>query len=269
MITAKIILASQSANQHEIYTYVLKYPRFIHPQLMTHRVFSRNVSSSRAIPTEKMTRTAIVSNIRPVAWESERTGMSPGRTLTDSNGISADMIWDDARNSAMHYAQQLSDLGVHKQWANRILEPFLPVTTIVTATDFTNFFNLRLSHEAQGEIQELAEKMLAEKMAVPPTWVSPGEWHIPFIREEEEGLELDTKMRISVARCARVSYKTPDNDMYSTIERDMALWDRLQKSCHWSPFEHQAMALASSVRVANFSGWVQYRQLVDTGWGRA
>ena len=269
MISAKIVLTSSTSSGHQLITFVLKYPRFIHAQIMTHRVFSRNVSSSRAIPTSKMVKTAIESNIRPESWGKNQKGMSPGLTLTDSNGITADMHWDDARNSAIHYALQLEDLGVHKQWANRLLEPFLPVTTIVTATDFTNFFNLRLNHEAQGEIQELAEKMLTEKKAVPPTWVEPGDWHIPFIREEEEGYPLGTRQRISVARCARVSYKTPDDDMYSTPERDMALFDRLAKSGHWSPFEHVAMALASPVRIANFTGWLQYRQLVDTYWGMA
>jgi Predicted alternative thymidylate synthase len=263
-ITAEVVLKSNGQHFRPLVTFKLVYPRFIHPQVMTHRVFSRNVSSSRAIPTEKLIELAIESDIRPLQWGENARGMSSHNVLAGTLGESADWHWCQARQSAIEEARSLSLLGVHKQWANRLLEPFLPVTTLLTATDFDNFYMLRLSQEAQPEIKMLAEEMLMADEHAPVDRLIPGEWHMPFVLDEELDEDEITRMMISVARCARVSYTTPDNDLLSTVERDIQLYERLRQSGHWSPFEHVAQMLALPTRIANFTGWLQYRQLLDS-----
>lgn len=262
-ITAEVILKSNGWHFRPLVTFKLVYPRFIHPQVMTHRVFSRNVSSSRAIPTEKLIDLVIESDIRPLHWGANARGMASQNVLAGTLGESADWHWMRARQTAIEEARSLSQLGVHKQWANRLLEPFLPVTTLLTATDFDNFYQLRLSHEAQPEIRVLAEEMLKADEHTPAERLIPGQWHVPFLLEDERELSEPTKMKISVARCARVSYKTPDDDLLSTIKRDILLYERLLQSGHWSPFEHVAQLLSAPTRIANFTGWLQYRQLLD------
>lgn len=265
MIKASIILKSVSDNGIPITTFSLQYPRYIHAQLMTHRTFSRNVSSSRAIPITKMIDAVSEADVKPLRWGSNQSGMEAGDDISDDLVTKAEEVWNDARNNAIQSALELSKIGVHKQWTNRILEPFMLVNTIVTATDWSNFYNLRISEHAQDEINVLAEKMIWEDDSTDESYLRPGEWHLPYVMKVEEFLDLLSRQIISVARCARVSYTAIEGKEPSSWADDARLYTRLLENGHWSPFEHVAQAMASQDRVANFRGWIQLRKILDAG----
>jgi thymidylate synthase ThyX len=195
-------------------------------------------------------------------------GLDPYKlTVTDKHAAKHE--WLAARDSAIKHAEKMLELGVHKQIANRILEPFMHMTVILTGTEFENFFALRAHPDAQPEFQELAYKMLDIYQLSQPKKLKAGEWHIPFGDKLDETrlTELyyqtaipreELKLRISVARCARVSYLNFEGkDDYN---KDIELSETLSSSGHWSPFEHSAMALSTSEYSGNFKGWKQYRK---------
>lgn len=241
-------------------TFVVTYPRFVHSELMTHRVFSRNSASSRAIPISKMIENVLKDPAGPVYWGKNQKGMVAGDELGDQPLRTAKHLWIKASIEAVKIAKDLDMVGVHKQIVNRILEPWQWMTTIISSTDYQNFFKQRCHPDAQPEIRRIAEMMQSQYRIVRPTETP---WHLPFLQEDEESLSLDTKMRVCTARCARVSYLTHDGRR--AIDDDMQLHDRLVASGHWSPFEH--VAHVDQVRCAppggNFRGWRQYRQLVQ------
>ena len=132
----------------------------------------------------------------------------------------AQKIWLEARDSMLSYVQRLSDLGVHKQHANRLLEPFQHITVVASATDWSNFFALRCHKDAQPEFQELAKAMYSLYTARIPKVLELGEWHLPFVTPEERlKFPIDDLITMSVARCARVSYNTHDGTEQS-LEKD-------------------------------------------------
>ena len=141
----------------------------------------------------------------------------------------------------MEHACALMALGLHKQIANRVLEPFVFQTTLVTATEWENFLALRADPDAQPEFQALADLMLDAYVANTPRALAAGEWHIPFGDMMPGGLTLEEQLRVATARCARLSYLTFDGIIH--VERDVELHDRLARRGHWSPFEHIAQAL--------------------------
>jgi thymidylate synthase ThyX len=272
MIEAKIVADSIAPSGVRITTFVLTYPRFIHSEFMTHRMFSRNASSSRAIPVKKSIQMVIDNPVIPIAFTKNQKGMQGGEVLDDKAHELAVRTWLHARDHAVAMATMLADLEVHKQYANRILEPFSHITVVCTATDWDNFFTLRCHEAAQPEIHALADKMYSEYQNNTPQQLESGQWHAPFtdnpggIRGLTEMLEMDMepdlRLKKSVARCARVSYLNHEGK-HPTTEEDLQLYNRLVGSApiHASPAEHQAMATGdSNVRSGNFRGWIQYRK---------
>lgn len=292
MINAKILLDSINPVGNRITSWILTYPRFFHSEIMTHRVFSRNAASSRAIPVKRMIDDIRQNCAMPIFWGKNQAGMQAKEELDDTikhreivvspvgNGLdpykltvtdkhAAKHEWLAARDSAITHAEKMLELGVHKQIANRILEPFMHMTVIITGTEFENFFALRAHPDAQPEFQDLAYKMLDIYQLSEPKKLKEGEWHIPFGDKLDETrlTELyyktaipheELKLRISVARCARVSYLNFEGkDDYN---KDIELSETLSSSGHWSPFEHSAMALSTSEYSGNFKGWKQYRK---------
>lgn len=259
MIEAKIIADSINIWDNRITTFVCTYPRFIHSEVMTHRVFSRNAASSRAIPVQKMIERILDQTAMPVSWGKNQKGMQAEKTLDSWDTAFAVEEWCKACRDAVRHAERLLDIGVHKQIANRLLEPFAHMTTIITATDFGNFFNLRAHPDAQPEFQELAYQMLKLYADNVPDLKKPGEWHLPFSDQYlSEGLSTEQLLKITTARCARVSYLNFEGDI--DHEKDYDLHDSLVTSGHWSPFEHPARALDLSRRIGNFVGWFPYRK---------
>lgn len=266
-ITAKVLAASRNKfTGTELFTLELRYPRFIHAEFMTHRVFSRNASSSRAIPIYKQIDAVEASPVFPSEWGSNKPGMQAGDPLSREAQTLAEEAWYKAALAAVKYARELKDLGVHKQLANRLLEPFSYITVVVSATEWANFFDLRISPLAQPEIRILAEKIyaaMAECRAHGHIVEADLEYvHAPYVTEEERNtFEPDVLMMISSARCARVSYLNHDG-LAPDVEKDLTLANRLLADKHASVFEHQAYPTASKQWVKNFRDWNQHRAIL-------
>jgi thymidylate synthase ThyX len=216
-ISAQIIADSINQWGHRITTYILTYPRYIHSEFMTHRMFSRNAASSRAVPFKKMLKMIQEDPFIPIAWQKDHTGMQGTQYLTGDEALIAENYWIGARNSAVQQARLLGDREVTKQIVNRILEPFMWYTCIVTATEYDNFFDLRCPQYELDNVRYKSRKDLSRAYIVPESikddilyWLSinksaaeihisllaeamwdarneskpkklePGEWHIPF-----------------------------------------------------------------------------------------
>lgn len=301
MIEAKIIADSVSENNNRITTFELSYPRFIHSELMTHRLFSRNAASSRAIPIEKMIEQVESNPAMPIEWGVNIAGMQA--KTTHMHRPLCEMTWKLCAARAVESAEALKALGLHKQIVNRVLEPFQWMKTVVTATEFDNFFWLRCHPDAQPEIRKLAELMYEEYKGNKPILLKHGGWHVPYYqgnygngvwkdcgyaRPEDVGntnweatdwkrggYTLEQALKISASCCAQVSFRTADD----SLEKAERIYDRLVSSVpvHASPFEHQAIAISKTdisqgglthedcfgnLWSGNFKGWIQFRQLI-------
>lgn len=261
-IEAKVIADSYHLNdRNRITTLQLKYHRFIHAEFMTHRVFSRSASSSRAIPINKIIGQVWNDPAMPLHWGANVSGMQAKKELSGLNLWAAKTVWKTASKFACIFAYLFSKIGLHKQIGNRILEPWQYINVILTATEFENFFELRIHPDAQPEIQELAKQI---KQAIDnsiPKELQVGEWHLPYITDEEfELCDYDILLKCSTARCARVSYSNHDGSKPS-VKRDVELHDKLVVSepLHASPAEHQATPGEYGKFYRNFRGWIQYR----------
>lgn len=274
MISAKVIADSiwySPLNRHyRLTTLELCYPRFIHSEFMTHRVFSRNAMSSRAVPVAKMIEQVRSNPAMPIHWGINRPGMQATEQLPD--GTEAEQQWRYAAHAAANQAEQLAALGLHKQVVNRVLEPYQWMRTIVSATEWANFFELRCHPDAQPEFQALAQAIrtaIDDSAAVTRHDRGAGltnvEWHLPYVSQAERDLyRADLLPKLSAARCARVSYLNHDGTD-PDVEADLALFKRLVGSepLHASPIEHQAIPTAGFH--GNFVGWKQYRQIYRVG----
>ena len=255
---ADVLLDSINPAGHRLTTFVLRFPRFVLPEFNTHRMFSRNASSSRAIPTSKLIEQLREDPVEPVEWGRNQAGMQAREVLTGAEAASAAAVWHEAREAAMRYAEQLRALGVHKQIVNRVLEPWMWASVIASSTTWDNFFTLRCHPDAQPEIKRLADLMRAAYDASTPRPLAAGEWHLPFVHDEADlALPLDMQKQVAVARAARVSYLNHAGKR--DVDADLVLHGRLLDAGHWSPFEHVAMATDDGGSFNNFVGWQAYR----------
>lgn len=262
----RVIADSVSPAGKRLTTIVATYPRSIHSEWLTHRMFSRSSASSRAIPIRKLEAQILHDPALPVYWGSAKPGMQAGAELP------ADVI-DDCRDlilahrdAAVALATRLELRGMHKQDANRYLEPWMFITVIVTATEWGNFFRLRCHEAAHPSFRKIAEMTRDAMQASVPRQMSSNGWHLPFWQPGDDmllrGISLEDARKIAVARCARVSYLTHDGEHDPAKDLDLA--KRLAAMGHWSPFEHVAQALDDpEARVGNLLGWKQYRADVD------
>lgn len=299
-ITVKIIADSVAPSGKRLTTMLLRYPRFIHAELMTHRTFSRNASSSRAIPVKKIIADIMADPAMPVHWGKNIPGMQAHEQIDEPVtilehfrdgecpiGVSKEDAWLTARDRVVEIAQAFDNAGYHKQIVNRLLEPWSHISVLVTATEWNNFFHLRCHEDAQPEIRILAEMMKLEMAKSTPNKLVPGQWHMPFItpddvvnvhnslkfnritRDEPKASEVtELLLRISTARCARTSYLLHDGTA-PDIQKDLGLYERLVGSqpLHASPTEHQATpdeqiddAWLNKDLHGNLVGWIQYRK---------
>ena len=277
MITAKIIADSVSMEGIRLTTFELEYPRFIHSEFMTHRVFSRNAASSRAIPVAKMHEMIETEPAMPVHWGKNQPGMQAHEELEGVIKQGAIDTWKEAAKESVRWAKVMADIGVHKQIVNRITEPFTNIKTVVTSTEWANFFNLRYHADAQPEIFELAKMMRHAIDVSIPTAMVAGDWHLPY--DPGTGFTLDQRKMISASCCAQVSYRKNDD----TLEKAQSIYNRLIHSqpCHASPVEHQATPISLWAKTGrgwengithqdrhrqlwsnNFRGWVQNRAML-------
>jgi thymidylate synthase ThyX len=258
---ARVLLDSVSPARVRLTTLEVTFPRFVLSEFNTHRTFSRNSASSRAVPTTKLLDKVEKDPVLPLEWGRNKAGMSANDVLSPHEEEEAKRIWLSARDAALEHARRLLALKVHKQELNRVLEPFLWHTVIVTATEWENFFALRCAPTAQPEIRAAAERMRDALAASTPREVGYGHWHLPLVQNDERGLDLESQKKISAARCARVSYLTHEGKR--EIEKDIELHDRLKSDRHLSPFEHVATPAPDADFHANFRGWLQMRREIE------
>lgn len=266
MIHVKLIADSLNvATGDRLTSFLLSYPRMIHAEVMTHRVFSRNAASSRAIPMHKF-RCDVKSNpVLPGHWGANQKGMQAEAQLKGGQLARAKKLWTEAMQSALHIHETFEQIGLHKQVANRILEPWFHIQLLVSATDFGNYFALRCHKAANPDIQDLADAMLYAYMTHKPESKYPGMWHLVFAEQElPSQASTAEKLKICTARAARIAYKNFDGII--DFQSDIDLHDKLVQAGHWSPFEHCAMAMephAEDLWSGNFRGWKQYRKTFE------
>lgn len=270
MTTYAKVVADSIFNKRRATSMEVRLHRFVLAELNTHRMlagrnaddllvmeeFSRNSASSRAIPLRKQIEKVRTDPAIPVSWPREQKGMQGGEELSQQEAQQARYTWLDASLRAREYAEFLGNKGVHKSVANRLLEPFLWHTVVITATNWEGFWEQRCSPLAQPEIKVAAEAMKAAYDASTPVEKQVGEWHLPYIDDSDieatrEHLRVPmptvepsesevTKIlvRMSTARCARTSYETQDGKR--SIPDDLSLYGKLVSAtpAHWSPLEH-------------------------------
>lgn len=265
---ARVIEDSITEWGSRLTTIEVTFHRFVLAEFNTHRVFSRNSASSRAIPFHKQLDRVKVNPAIPVEWRAEQSGMQGGELLTGRDAEEAERQWLLGRNMAIKAAENLAALNVHKGVVNRILEPYMWHTVIVTATDWAGFWHQRCSILAQPEIRVAAEAMLAALNASTPKLRGEDEWHLPYIQEDElHTLPNVALKQVSAARCARVSYLTHEGTR--NVSKDLNLFDRLTSASpmHASPLEHVATPTPQDGSplgsLGNFVGWQQFRHEVE------
>ena len=256
----KVIQDSLSPTGDRLVTFEIETYRYIWAEVMTHRQLSRNAQSSRAVPSK----TVLKVNedfVRPIIYGKNKAGMSSTEEFNELESAEIQKVWDSAANYTFAASLQLNKLGLHKQWANRITEPFSKIKAIISATEWNNFFWLRIDPEAaQPEIVDLANKMQKAMQDSIPLQLNAGELHVPYVDREvgfdlsdeiryyiggqDEGeLSKEEALRISASCCCQVSYRKLDD----SFNKAMEIWDKLFSGPkpHMSPTENQAVALGS------------------------
>jgi hypothetical protein len=273
-------------------TLEVTFPRFILAEVNTHRVLSRNSASSRAIPTEKIIQRVLDDPFIPETFNKRVKGMGVGEAFDSAEQYACYGHWIQARDNAVEQAKWLNEFGVDKSRVNRLLEPFMWHTAIISATEWNNFFALRDHEAAQPEFRITAQLMKKAMAASEPLELEEDEWHLPLVDLGSEFLEAkatghwDYWADISASRCARVSYNRQHDD--EPRENTEARAEKLATSGHLSPFEHparpftaeeqqaidtvQSLVIDSSLPIhpvinsefcGNFRGWVQKRKLIS------
>jgi hypothetical protein len=290
---AKIIADSISPDGVRLTTMEVVLPRIVLSEFNTHRTKSRSSASSRAIPVEKMIARVVDDPYIPEQWDRNGAGMQGHGLIKGKEAERCVEVWLHARDVAVVHARKLAELGIHKQTTNRLLEPFMWHTIIVTATEWSNFYNLRCNPLAHPALRNTAEAMRAVQAASTPSPVAYGEWHLPYFDPERDAdVSPDDRPKICVARCARVSYLTHDG--IRDPSKDIELANSLLSNAHMAPLEHVArpmghgeatdltaatgawaltfregkgidtrdMARPEKTFAGNFRGWIQYRKTI-------
>jgi hypothetical protein len=296
MYDAKVLADSISPNGYRVTTLEITHPRFILAEANTHRMISKNSASSRAIPVERRIEQISRDPFVPEAFGRNKGGMQSDENLDGDVDALARIHWDRAKAAAIREACDLSSLNVHKQHANRVLEPFAWHTAVFTATEWDNWDALRVSKMAQPEMYKIAGMMREVRLSSIPLAVDYGDWHLPYVRGvgDEPALAAEYDMRVnginpvkvSVGRCAAVSYERQSSK--SDMEKAAARCDGLVANGHMSPLEHalrpmneRELEMFGTTEFAwdwdrseftptgrmrhflgNVEGWVQYRKLI-------
>ena len=279
-----ICTAKCLVHYENLWTFELTYPRYIHSEFMTHRMFSRNASSSRAIPVSKVIQQVVRNPVIPPKVYMNKAGMVGDVEASATDAEAFRDLWIYAATNAVKTAECMAELGIHKQHINRILEPFQFIHVIVTATEWDNFFALRLAPDAQPEMQDLANAIYNEMLKFKDKEfgyitsygddslcsVLSGDSTlitVPYITMDDcellgDDYDFLTIMKISAARCARVSYNNHDGSK-PDIHKDLELFERLYKGGHMSPLEHTCLRNIDYVQSANLMGWESLRYLLE------
>lgn len=280
-IKTEIIADSLNPKGKRLTSFMAEFPRWILAEVNTHRMLSKSVASSRAIPVDKMIQMVIDNPAMPEFWGKNQSGMQSNEELMGTELENAKVAWLIARDRAVETARMLQKTGLHKQYVNRSIESFMYVRAIITGTDFGNFFALRAHKDAQPEFQVLAYKMLEAYNNSQPKQLEYGQWHIPFGDNIDENrlfasipytfpeseitdvLLSEMKRKVAAARCARISYYNFEGK--DDYVKDMETCDKLAGAVprHLSPFEHIAQAVDTDSYIGNFCGFKQMRKFFE------
>lgn len=272
MFRSLVVADTISPLGDRITTMELTYPRFIHSEMLTHRDRERNSGSSRAIPWPTMMQSIIDDAVVPIKFGAEKSGMITGDEIDLPEDAKA--IWLAHRNQSISAAQRLAELGVHKSLCNRLTEPFMWITVVMTSTCWRNFFRQRRHPDAEIHMQKIAGMMYDSLIISKPVESC---YHLPYIQEDDRGTNeephvrvlptsdgmhdpLEVLLQVSLARCARVSY-IQHGQKAKSIQTDLGLFDRLLAGSaggHWSPFAHPAVAFNGNS--GPYIGWKGYRK---------
>jgi thymidylate synthase ThyX len=270
---ASVVLKSVSEIGIGLTTMQLTYPLIVHNELLTHRKisvtdglmldFSRNASSNRARPSSVIIKEVLEDPYIPFEFRKRAVSMIAGEPLSEAAQAESRDQWLRARDEAVMRCQNLTDLGVHKQWANRLLGPFQWITIVATANDelWEHFFLLRDHPAAQPDISMVAGMANQEWRITTAQRVATGAYHLPYVRADEFHFVLPEQVQRSVVRCARTSYGDP---MSASVRDELQLYYDLKNAepPHASPFEHPAVALNIPMRCRNFIGWLPERAIL-------
>jgi hypothetical protein len=284
MFDAKII-ADSICNDNRLTTMQLTHPRIVHSEFNTHCAFARNASSSRAIPFKKSVQKVMEDPFIPEHWGINQSGMQSVEELTGEKREKAIAKWLEARDEAVRIATEMADttdLNIHKQIVNRLIEPWSWITVCVTGDSaaWSNYFALRCHPDAQPDIQKQAYMAQKEYFTSTPKVLKIGEWHAPYIRNEEisdiaDWLQKEEEsflahfndipaiVQIATGRCARTSYLTQEG--IRDFSEDIKLHDRLRyhTPLHASPFEHVCQATGDNTKHGKYTGWKAYRHMLE------
>lgn len=285
---AKVVLASKTwdSTALPLITMHLHYPDIIHGEVMTHRVFSRNARSMRAVPIATMVKEVREDPFVPWHWGKNQKGMQASEECNEPvllDGFPAyyhyqephsrEDTWRLAAEQAANFAEAYGNAGYHKQVANRLIAPFTWKHTLITSTSWANFFHLRDHDDAEPHFHDLAAHVRQALQNASFQWLKPGEWHLPYVTKSEMANNpLEVQRQLSVARSARISYAPFDGDF--SIAREIERYQLLVGSqpLHASPTEHQAtpdifkkvngeLVFDNPQLGGNFgSGWIQFRK---------
>ena len=245
----KILADSLSPDNIRLTTMSVSYPRIIHAEMLRHRMFSRCAASSRAIPVERFIEQVENEPYLPQEFRANKSGMQAGDPLSEEKRLQSRDMWLYARDSAVQAAKNLVKIGVHKQWTNRLLEPFQWMTEVITATEWDNFFHLHVhpdTHpDTHPDIQRIAGMMQEAMKGSTPSSLGYYRWHLPLISEAEMlSVPKEQLTLASIGRVARVSYLRHEDE--SNLEKDIERAHKMLAHGHMSPFEHVARPMSRS-----------------------
>jgi hypothetical protein len=291
-IVARLITDSISQNGKRFSTFELEYPRFIHSEFMTHRMISKNASSSRAVPIGRAIQNILDNPAFPVHWGAAQAGMQASNELIGVPLDVAKELWRNGIEQSISLVKEFDDIGCHKQIAARWLEPGQIIKVVASGTDWDNLMWLRNDDAAQPEFHELAKCVQECFEKSTPELLYPGEYHIPYVTtvrtqdgtrhyidSNSDSLSLDDALKISASCTAQISYRRLDD----TKDKALEIFEKLFSGTkpHMSPTEHQGTPILLStvpwnpstwqegithVRKdgtlcsGNLTGWIQYRQ---------
>jgi hypothetical protein len=261
MFDVKVVEDSvNTATGDRLTTIEATYPRIIHEEVLTHAALSLVTASSRAVPTRVWVDSLQQEPFIPGFWGQNTSGMVSGQEIPLRDQELALKEWLTFRDDSVKALVRLNDLGVHKQLANRPPHALTMITSVISGTEWNNLFGLRYHEAAQPEFQCLAAIIWDEYNFSTPVSRKPGEWHLPYITEEERQRE-DNKYTLalqSTARCGRVSYFRQGQVFDKMNEINRA--NSFIAQGHWSTAEFAAVAQPASERHGNLTGWRPVRK---------
>lgn len=295
-VSANVLTDSVDIYGNRITTFELIFPRIVLAEFLTHRLFSRNSSSSRAIPVKRMNELILEDIAYPIHFGKNQSGMQDAGEHSEliKGKYTPKEWWKLAVEQMIDFSNAFDEAGYHKQICNRIVEFGQHMKIVMTTTHMDNWFNLRNHSDADPTIHALALCTYEAYKESTPRILNKGEWHTPYYEDgvwseqadglDQYGVSLDDALKISTSCCAQASYRRLD----ASIEKARAIFSRLIEStpAHASPTEHQATPMeldeewvfrepfyswdegithidkSGAAWSGNFKAWIQHRQLI-------